>query len=455
MLKKIKNFFLNKEIRFNYLTEMGFFNHLSDEEFLKKKYKLLMGKELNLNPPVTFNEKLQWLKIHDHNPLYTTMVDKYAAKDYVANIIGKEHIIPTLGVWDHFDEIDFEQLPNEFVLKCTHDSGGLVICHDKNKLDRKAAKRKIEKCLKRNYYWSGREWPYKDVKPRIIAEKYMTDGENMGIMDYKMMCFNGKQKASFVCTNRFSKDGLKITFYNTDWKRMPFERHYPASKVEIEKPKTYDEMVELVEKLATNIPFVRVDFYEVFGKIYFGELTFSPGSDFEEFSPSEWDNNIGDWLELPEDGGVLIYNKGYVVWVHKIDDDLKNDELKDYKFYCFNGKVKLCGIYSDRNSEEKTKADYYDRDFNWIDMTWGYENTKKKLHRPQFWDEMIEIAEKLSENISHVRVDLYRSKNSVYFGELTFYDGSGFDEINPLEWDKKLGEHITLKNVGETVRKLG
>lgn len=291
MLKKIKNFFLNKEIRFNYLTEMGLFNHLSDEEFLKKKYKVLMGKELNLNPPVTFNEKLQWLKIHDHNPLYTTMVDKYAAKDYVANIIGKEHIIPTLGVWDRFDEIDFEQLPNEFVLKCTHDSGGLVICPDKNKLDRNAAKRKIEKCLKRNYYWSGREWPYKDVKPRIIAEKYMTDGTNKEIMDYKMMCFNGKHKASFVCSNRFSKEGLKVTFYDTNWKRMPFERHYPASKVEIEKPRTYDEMVELAEKLSMKIPFVRVDFYEILGKIYFGELTFSPGSGFEEFSPNEWEYN--------------------------------------------------------------------------------------------------------------------------------------------------------------------
>lgn len=302
MLKKIKNFFLNKEIRFNYLTEMGLFNHLSDEEFLKKKYKVLMGKELNLNPPVTFNEKLQWLKIHDHNPLYTTMVDKYAAKDYVANIIGKEHIIPTLGVWDRFDEIDFEQLPNEFVLKCTHDSGGLVICPDKNKLDRNAAKRKIEKCLKRNYYWSGREWPYKDVKPRIIAEKYMTDGTNKEIMDYKMMCFNGKHKASFVCSNRFSKEGLKVTFYDTNWKRMPFERHYPASKVEIEKPRTYDEMVELAEKLSMKIPFVRVDFYEILGKIYFGELTFSPGSGFEEFSPNEWDNNIGEWIKIPGGG---------------------------------------------------------------------------------------------------------------------------------------------------------
>lgn len=198
--------------------------------------------------------------------------------------------------------VEIKSLPNKFVLKCTHDSGGLVICPDKNKLDRKAAKKKIEKCLKRNYYWSGREWPYKDVKPRIIAEKYMTDGTNKEIMDYKMMCFNGKHKASFVCSNRFSKEGLKVTFYDTNWKRMPFERHYPASKVEIEKPRTYDEMIELAEKLAMNIPFVRVDFYEISGKIYFGELTFSPGSGFEEFSPSKWDNYLGERIEIPGGG---------------------------------------------------------------------------------------------------------------------------------------------------------
>lgn len=453
MLSQVKNFLFNKDIRFNYLTEMGFFNNLSDEDFLKKKYKLIMGKDLHLNPPITFNEKLQWLKIHDHNPLYTTMVDKYAAKDYVANIIGKEHIIPTLGVWDSFDEIDFDQLPNEFVLKCTHDSGGLVICHDKSKLDKKAAKRKIEKCLRRNYYWSGREWPYKNVKPRIIAEKYMTDGSNEEIVDYKLMCFNGKPKASFVCSDRFSKDGLKVTIYDTDWKRMPFERQYHlASKVEIGKPKTYDEMLQLAEKLARNIPFIRVDFYEISGKSYFGELTLFPGSGFEEFSPSEWDHTLGDWIELPEDGGVLICNKGYVLWIHKKVEDLHNDELKDYKFYCFNGKVKLCGIFSNRNSQETTTADYYDRDFNWVDMTWGYEHSKQKLQKPQYFEEMVEIAEELSANIPQIRVDLYCSGNNVYFGELTLYDGSGFDEITPLKWDEQLGDYIDLKEVGGYIR---
>lgn len=305
MLKKIKNFFLNKEIRFNYLTEMGFFNRLSDEEFLKKKYKVLMGKELNLNPPVTFNEKLQWLKIHDHNPLYTTMVDKYAAKDYVANIIGKEHIIPTLGVWDHFDEIDFEQLPNEFVLKCTHDSGGLVICPDKNKLDRNAAKRKIEKCLKRNYYWSGREWPYKDVKPRIIAEKYMTDGTNKAfkvnksLTDYKFYCFNGEPKYLYVSDNMAEHDKAHISFLNMDYSKAEFKRtDYQSFKNIPTCPVSFEQMRRLAIKLSKDTKFLRVDFYEINRQIYFGELTFYPCSGFMPFEPEEWDTKLGNMIQL-------------------------------------------------------------------------------------------------------------------------------------------------------------
>lgn len=274
---------------------------LPDTIYLKIQYRRIMKQSLDLKHPQTFNEKLQWLKIHDHNPIYTTMVDKYAVKKYVADIIGEEHIIPTLGVWDHFDEIDFEKLPDQFVLKCTHDSGGLVICLDKNSFDKKAAKRKIEKSLKRNFYWMGREWPYKNVPPRIIAETYMTDGINEELNDYKMMCFNGKVKATFVCSNRFSNEGLNVTFYDTNWERLPFERHYhPASKLDIDKPQTYQEMVQIAEKLSEKIPFVRVDFYEIKGKVYFGELTFYPASGMEGFSPEQWDTTLGEWIQLPE-----------------------------------------------------------------------------------------------------------------------------------------------------------
>ena len=272
---------------------------MSDEKYLKLIFKTMVGYELNLSEPKTFNEKLQWLKLNDRKPEYTTMVDKYSAKDYVADIIGSDYIIPTLGVWDSFDEIDFDELPNQFVLKCTHDSGGLVICTDKNKFDYKATKKKITKCLKYNYYYAGREWVYKDVKPRIIAEKYMCDEINIELNDYKLMCFDGEVKCSFVCSDRFSEGGLKVTFYDKDWNVLPFERHYPKSNIPINRPLNYNKMISFAEKLAQNIPFVRVDFYEIAGKLYFGELTFFPGGGFEEFEPQAEDLELGSWIKLP------------------------------------------------------------------------------------------------------------------------------------------------------------
>ena len=291
----------NSDDRFLLLSNLGFFKEINDEEYLKRMFKCSMKKELNLDNPQTFNEKLQWLKLYDRKPEYTTMVDKYAVKKYVADIIGEEYIIPTLGVWNHFDEIDFDKLPNQFVLKCTHDSGGIVICKDKNKLDLKSAKKKIEKCLKRNYYWSSREWPYKDVKPRIIAEPYMEDSKAYELIDYKFMCFNGEVKCSFTCSERFSEDGLKVTFFDKDWNVMPFERHYPASKNPPKKPINYDKMIQFSEQLSKGILFVRVDFYEINGQLFFGELTFYPGGGFEEFTPEEWDYQLGDFLKLKND----------------------------------------------------------------------------------------------------------------------------------------------------------
>ncbi len=270
----------------------------SDEKFLKLKFKLLLGQKLNLENPQTFNEKLQWLKLHDHNPEYAKMVDKYEAKNYVAEKIGEEYIIPTLGVWNKFNEIDFDLLPKRFVLKCTHDSGSVIICDDKSIFNKKVAKRIMDKHLRRNYYWGGREWPYKDIKPRIIAEKYLVDASR----DYKIMCFNGKAKCSFVCTERFSEDGLKVTFFDRNWNKMPFERHYPMSSEVIDKPKEYDQMMTLAEKLSAEIPFVRVDFYESNGKLYFGEMTFYPGSGFEEFTPESVDFMMGEWIKLPSGG---------------------------------------------------------------------------------------------------------------------------------------------------------
>ena len=295
---KIKKVIKNPKYLFIILSYFGFFKRMDDKRYLQIVYRIRTGQDLDIDHPKSFNEKLQWLKLYDRKPEYTTMVDKYAVKKYVADIIGEQYIIPTLGVWDHFEDIDFYKLPNKFVLKCTHDSGGLVICRDKSKFNVKIAKRKITKSLKRSFFYLGREYPYKDVKPRIIAEKYMEDSGTTDLKDYKIMCFNGRVRCSFVCSER--SEHLKVTFYDSDWKRMPFERHYPASKEDIPKPENYDKMVELAEILSKDIPFVRVDFYEINGHIYFGELTFYPGAGFEEFTPDKWDKVLGDWIVLPK-----------------------------------------------------------------------------------------------------------------------------------------------------------
>lgn len=273
---------------------------IPDNIYLKIKFKKHMGYPLNLKNPKTFNEKLQWLKLHDRKSIYTTMVDKYAVKKYVADIIGEEYIIPTLGVWDRFGDIDFDTLPNQFVLKCTHDSGGLVIVKDKRSFDRGTAKKKIEDCLKNNFYYMGREWPYKNVKPRIIAEKYMEDTVTSELNDYKIHSFNGDPKVILVCKDRFSELGLTEDFFDENWVHLEVKKEKKAnSSTPIERPKELDEMLELSRKLSKGIPFLRTDFYSIEGKTYFGELTFYPASGIEKYLPESFARQLGDWLVLP------------------------------------------------------------------------------------------------------------------------------------------------------------
>ena len=270
-----------------------------DKLFLKFKYRLMIGKKLNLKNPSTFNEKLQWLKLYDRNPSYTRMVDKVDVKEYVAEKIGQEYIIPTLGIWESADDIDFDLLPEKFVIKCNHNSGqGIYICTDKKQMDVEKVRNELRLALQSDYYLQCREWPYKDVHRRIIAEKFLEDtsSEDGDLRDYKFMCFNGIVKSVFVCTER--KKSLKVTFFDRNWKRLPFERHYPQSAKIIPQPSKFEEMVQLAEILSKDIPFVRVDFYEVNGQIYFGELTFYPGAGFEEFNPVEWDGILGSWIDI-------------------------------------------------------------------------------------------------------------------------------------------------------------
>lgn len=286
-------------------------NHLApwiinDETFIKLKWRLRMNYPLNLKYPQTFNEKLQWLKLHDRKPIYTTMVDKYEAKKYVADIIGEEHIIPTLSVYERVEDIDFDALPDQFVLKCTHDSGGLVICRDKSNLDKAVSYDKLRKSLKRRYFWQNREWPYKNVKPRIIAEKYMEDStkrthvaETKSLTDYKFYCFNGEAKYLYVSSGLENHSTARISFLTMDWQFAPFGRSdYAPFEILPEQPSHFEEMVRIANHLSEGHAFLRVDMYEINGQIYFSELTFHPCSGMMPFNPQEWDEKLGNLISL-------------------------------------------------------------------------------------------------------------------------------------------------------------
>lgn len=301
--KKITKIIKNPKILILVFLDTKLARIIPDKQYLKLRYKLTFNKNLNLENPQTFSEKIQWLKLYDRKPEYTLMVDKYEAKKYAKDIIGDNYIVKTLGVWENFDDIDFDKLPNQFVLKCTHDSGGLIICRDKKTLDIAAAKKKINKCLKQNYYWHGREWPYKNVKPRIIAEEYLEDSSTKVLRDYKFFCFNTEPKFIYISEGLENHKTAHISFYNLDGTRMPFKRNdFAAFATDPVMPTNMPEMIEKSKELAQNIdcPFVRTDFYSVNGIIFFSEITFSPCGGFLPFNPPEWDRTLGGWISLPE-----------------------------------------------------------------------------------------------------------------------------------------------------------
>jgi len=270
-----------------------------DKLFLRIMFRHFLGYELNLDEPKTFSEKLQWLKLYDRNPEYTRMVDKYEAKKYVADIIGDEFIIPTLAVYYSTSEIDLDALPDRFVLKCTHDSGSVAICKDKKTFKKSEAFAMLEKGLRRNFFWENREWPYKNVKPRIIAEAYLEDNDTPELRDYKFFCFNGEVKYCQVISGRSSS--MCIDFFDHDWNHQPFhEPHiYPFAEVKVKRPRQLEKMWHAATSLSKDKPFSRIDFYEASDCVYFGEITFFPTSGFGGFDPEEWDLIFGKWLKLP------------------------------------------------------------------------------------------------------------------------------------------------------------
>ncbi|KEI03770.1 ATP-grasp fold amidoligase family protein [Clostridium botulinum] len=296
-MKKVLKLIRNPKKIVYVMIKRGFLNWLSDQTILKIQFKYEMGKKLNLKNPKTFNEKLQWLKLYDRNPLYTKLVDKYEVREYIEKEIGKDYLIPLIGVWDKFEDIDFTKLPERFVLKCTHDSGSVFICTDKSKFNIDEVEKKINKALKRNYYYFAREWPYKNVKPRIICEEFISDKE-ASPDDYKVLCFNGKAKLIGVHIDRYSNH--KLDNYDIHWNKTLIGKDGPMSDLVYDKPIEFENMIMLSEKLASEKSHVRIDWFIVDNKLYFGEVTFYEAAGFDHFDNEEDDYLLGSWIKLPK-----------------------------------------------------------------------------------------------------------------------------------------------------------
>ena len=273
---------------------------LPNHTYLRIMFRLQLGRKLHLRNPETYSEKLMWLKLHDHNPEYTKLVDKYAVKEIVSQKIGAQYVIPTLGVWDRLEDIEWHKLPNSFVLKTTHGGGntGVVICKDKSLFNKEKAIEKLKRSLKQDLYKTLREWPYKNVPRRIIAEQFI-GAENSDLPDYKFFCFDGKVKALFVATER-GTGNVKFDYYDADFNHLDLTQFHPMSGKVLEKPSNFDEMKQVAEKLSKGIPHVRVDLYDANGQIYFGELTFYHHGGITPFHPESWDYEFGKWLKLPQ-----------------------------------------------------------------------------------------------------------------------------------------------------------
>ena len=291
LLNKIIKGIKNPKKFIIYLASKGIIKY-DDEKYLKYVFKEKTKEDLNLNNPKTFNEKLQWLKLYNRNPIYTNMVDKYEVRKFVKETIGEEYLIPCLGIYDSVKEIDFDKLPNKFVLKTTHDSGTVLICKDKKTFDKKAAIKKLKKRLNRKYFYLYREWPYKNVKPRIIAEQYMNNENKGSLNDYKFYCFNGEPKLMFIVIDRSTDP--KANFYDMSFKKINLKQSYQN----FDKPKQFDEMIRLCRELSKGISHVRVDFYIINDKVYFGELTFFDAAGFDKFNPDKYDQILGSWIDI-------------------------------------------------------------------------------------------------------------------------------------------------------------
>lgn len=292
----IRLFVSNRNNIIKTLGRNNMLNWMSDESYIKLAYKNTFGKKLDLNNPISFNEKLQWLKLYDRKREYITYVDKFAVREYIEKTIGKDYLIPLIGVYESVDVIPWGELPNSFVLKCTHGSGCNIICKDKNHLNIQEAKNKLNRWMKTNYFWNCREWPYKNVKPRIVCEEFITDKETTPD-DYKVLCFNGKAKLIMVHIDRYGDH--KLDNYDRHWNKTTLAKDGPMSDSVYKKPKQFDNMIRLSEILASNMSHARIDWFIVRDKLLFGEITLYEAGGFDHFDNKQDDDTLGSWIDLP------------------------------------------------------------------------------------------------------------------------------------------------------------
>lgn len=299
--KSIVKMICDSDYRFYVASCYGLHNKMEDREFLERKFQAVFHRELDLENPQSFNEKMQWLKLYNRNPLYTQYVDKYLVREYVKDTIGEEYLIPLLGVWENAEDIEFDKLPSQFVLKCNHNSGlGMYICKDKNKMNYSKVISALKKGLKQDYYLTNREWPYKNVPRKIIAEKYIVDESGYELKDYKFYCFNGIVKLVMINSDRMTENETMALYFDENYNKLDFEWGYINPDTIPPKPEKFELMKTLAEKLSENIPHVRVDFYQTPEGVYFGEMTFFNGSGFNKINPVEWDYTLGSWIDLSQ-----------------------------------------------------------------------------------------------------------------------------------------------------------
>jgi len=290
----MKPFFV-KKLYYFLVEKIGLF--ISDLNFLRVVYFLRTRKFLNVKNPVTFNEKLQWLKLYNRNPILSKLADKYKVRDFVAKKVGSDILIPLIGVYDSFDDIDFDKLPDKFILKCNHASGWNFVCEDKGRLDYKKMKKLFDFWLKTNYYYHGRSWEYKNIKPKIVCEKFLSQEGTFGLDDYKFHCFNGRPVYIQYIKNRL-KGRTKETYYNTKWKFQPFNMTNCRNTKLVDRPKNLKKMLDISKKLSKGLPYARIDLYNLDGRIYFGEVTLCPANGMDNFDPPKYEKIFGDMIDI-------------------------------------------------------------------------------------------------------------------------------------------------------------